>query len=94
MRVLCDFIGFNVRNHRLLYFDAFTGCLSEFAEFSSISVIFGAKLHKAGNWLETQELQMSTRALVWIVRALVNVSEHEFKSWRSKSDLMVVRALA
>ena len=39
MRVLCVFMDLYARYHRLLYFDAFTGCLSEFAEFRSISMV-------------------------------------------------------
>ena len=46
MRVVCDFMVLFDRNHRLLYYDAFTGQFSECADFRRISVIFGAKFCK------------------------------------------------
>ena len=51
-RVLCVFMVLYDRYSRFMYYDAFTGILSDFAEFRSILVIYGAKHTKMKSWLE------------------------------------------
>ena len=84
-RVVCIFIGFNDRYHRLLHFDAFTGCLSEFAGFRMNSVIYGAKLHKVRRRLEFGQSQIVFRAL--------GRSKSERSDKEQKVCQMLVRAL-